>query len=130
MGTDIYNHHGCQSSLILSFDSSVKSHHCSLRGIAWRTWRSRSTSRECLAPSFWLMVRLPPLYPMVVAFCCWLSTNSRTVSKSLHISHANSGHSDIVLIPQPTECGSDPLVRARAYPASHRHLYILTDSPD
>ncbi|KAB5542553.1 major facilitator superfamily domain-containing protein [Coniochaeta sp. 2T2.1] len=30
------------------------------------------------------------------------------VSNTLNISHA-SGHSDIVLIPQPTECGRDPL---------------------
>ncbi|KAH8903398.1 MFS general substrate transporter [Coniochaeta sp. PMI_546] len=35
------------------------------------------------------------------------------VSKTLNISHANSGHSDIVLIPQPTECGGDPLTWTR-----------------
>ncbi|KAH8647363.1 major facilitator superfamily domain-containing protein [Xylariales sp. PMI_506] len=31
------------------------------------------------------------------------------VGKSLGVSHANAGSSDIVLIPQPTECGGDPL---------------------
>ncbi|KAJ9143293.1 MFS general substrate transporter [Pleurostoma richardsiae] len=31
------------------------------------------------------------------------------VSKSLNASHADAGHSDIVLIPQPTQCGGDPL---------------------
>jgi MFS family permease len=31
------------------------------------------------------------------------------VSKSLDISHAHSGESDIVLIPQPSDCGRDPL---------------------
>lgn len=30
---------------------------------------------------------------------------------TIHASHAGSGESDIVLIPQPTECGGDPLVR-------------------
>lgn len=31
------------------------------------------------------------------------------VSHSLGVSHANAGSSDVVLIPQPTACGSDPL---------------------
>ena len=29
---------------------------------------------------------------------------------SLDVSHAGSGESDIVLLPQPTACGRDPLV--------------------
>jgi hypothetical protein len=32
---------------------------------------------------------------------------------NLDVSHADSGDSDIVLLPQPTACGRDPLVRLR-----------------
>lgn len=35
--------------------------------------------------------------------------------RSLDVSHAGSGSSDIVLLPQPTACGRDPLV---SYPRS------------
>jgi hypothetical protein len=32
-------------------------------------------------------------------------------NQSLDVSHAGSGESDIVLLPQPTTCARDPLVR-------------------
>lgn len=49
-------------------------------------------------------------FPTEPSFLVVLRADQLTVSKTLNISHADSGHSDIVLIPQPTECGGDPLV--------------------
>jgi hypothetical protein len=61
----------------------------------------RAVSRRCASPS--ALVK--------VMFRGWFIANLLVVSKSLDISHAHSGESDIVLIPQPSDCGRDPLVR-------------------
>lgn len=54
----------------------------------------------------------------VVIFCGFHFADQVTVSKSLDVTHEKSGRSDIVLIPQPTECGRDPVVITPRYAVS------------
>lgn len=56
-----------------------------------------------------------------------LMANLSPVSKSLNISHAGSGKSDIVLIPQPTDCGRDPLVSYSTMNMHHQHSSARVD---
>lgn len=47
------------------------------------------------------------------------------VDHSLDVSHAGSGSSDIVLLPQPTACGRDPLVSQLQKAERNQSLTVL-----